>query len=292
MTKEILVYGDESGIDDPRCCVVAGFIATPRQWDGFNAAWRKVMEAVGVPEFHSKLFFSRRDAAGSSTNPFSSWSDSEADELLVALISVIKAHPRVAPIGCALDVRAFKSYTWGERMYLTGAKWNRDTKKFVTQGAASRVYPFPFYNMIGEALSKARPKDAKVHFIMDEQKVVQAGVQQVYFESRNNELISSREKLGELSPGLSEEHEGIQVADLLAYIWFGWYQFRERLRRERLDVLNEVWKRHHWEMGIVRKRGLEHVLSDLLPEDRAKIQSLKTPAEVQRERTTEKRGLD
>ena len=280
MVTELFVYGDESGIDETPYCVVAGFIASPRHWDSFNAAWRKVIEKAQVNEFHSKDFFSRRRATSSSTNPFRDWSESDASALLDALLKVIRDHPRVTPIGCALDVNIFRSYTWGERRYLTGGQWNRTTKKFITQGAPSRTYPVPFYSMVGEALQMARPAECKVNFVMDEQKVIQNGIQQVYAQYRDTELNPFCEKMGDLISGLSEEHEGIQAADLLAYTWNGWYRFRERLRRERLDVLLEIMRmQHHREMGVMRKRGLEHILTKtLLPEDRAKIRALKTHA--------------
>ncbi len=287
---ELFVYGDESGIDQQQgYCVVTGFIASPAQWDSFNLAWHKIVEDAGVAEFRSKYFFSRHAAAKEGTkNPFREWSDPMADRFLADLLQIIRSHQRVAPIGCAMRAEDWFDLSWGERQYLTGALWNGPASKFVTQGLATRAYPLPFFSMVGEALECAKPPDCKVHFVMDELKVIQNSIQQIYSAGRTSDQIDPalRRKMGDLTPGLSEEHEGIQAADLWAYALNGWYQHRGKLRGHRLGALMEIARRRGRVGGLIGSKGLERFLNRLVsPEDRQKMQAIKAPREIQRRKS-------
>ena len=55
---DLYAYADESGIQGSApYCLMAGYIASPRRWKPFNAAWKATLEEYGVPEFHAKDFF-------------------------------------------------------------------------------------------------------------------------------------------------------------------------------------------------------------------------------------------
>lgn len=46
-------YFDESGThDDSPVCVVAGLLAPPLQWERLTADWQRILDEVGIPEFH------------------------------------------------------------------------------------------------------------------------------------------------------------------------------------------------------------------------------------------------
>jgi len=171
------------------------------------------------------------------------------------------------------------SFSWGERNFITGASWDNERKRFVGQGAPTRVYPLPFHSMVGEALELAKPADCKVHFVMDEQKVLLHGVQRIYARTRTLETIPKelRAKIGDLTSARSHEKEGIQAADLLAYCWHGWYQ-RRQLRGEGVRALFRLLDRHRREMGVARRMGIQRVLNKALkPEDREILRALKGP---------------
>ena len=288
MVTELLVYGDESGIDNSPYCVVAGWIASTKQWESFNLAWRRVIDEAGLPEFKSKQFFGRHAARKEGTqNPFRNWSRSQASEFLEALIGVVHSHyPRITPIGAALDVAQFRALSWGERNYITGASWDNVNKRFVNQGAPTRAYSLPFYSMVGEALEEARSADCIVHFVMDEQKVLLPGIQQTFERTKKARQLPEalRRKVGELTPGLSHEHEGIQAADLLAYCWHGWYQ-RRQVRGERVQTLFDLLSKHRREMGLIKRRGIERVMTETLenPEDLEILKGMDKPQRDQRQ---------
>ncbi len=171
---------------------------------------------------------------------------------------------------------------------MTGATWHNERKCFLDQGAPKRTYPLPFHNMVSEALALAKPPDCKVHFVMDEQTVILHGVQRIFAKVRTMEDIPEplRRKVGDLTPGLSHEHEGIQAADLLAYCWNGWHQRRsaatsfgpELIRGERIHALFELLSKHKRELGWISPAGLERLLDKTLqPEARAILHEMTGP---------------
>ncbi|HEX5480141.1 MAG TPA: DUF3800 domain-containing protein [Dehalococcoidia bacterium] len=293
MSTELFVYGDESGIDQHvGYVVVAGYIASPPQWDSFNTSWRAVLTAADDPaviEFRSKPFFGRAQARNSRKNPFAKWSAVAANQFLSDLVQVCLDHPRVTPIGCAMRLSDWFSLTWGERQYLTGGQWDVNRKRFVRTGMPTRTYTLPFMSMIGEALENAKD-GCKVHFVMDEVKVIERGLLELHARARTQPEIPQvlREKLGDLTPALSHEHEGIQAADLWAYTLNSWHQHREHLRNDRLRTLIQLTKRHRRAgLGVITRTGMERLLDQSLgQQDRRLIQAVASPAEIQRARTS------
>jgi hypothetical protein len=180
------------------------------------------------------------------------------------------------------------SLSWGERNYLTGALWSGTASKFVTDGLPTRAYPLPFFAMVGEALAHARPPNCKVHFVMDEQKVIENSIQKIYSAGRTGDRIEPalRRRLGDLTPGLSEEHPGIQAADLWAYCLNGWYRHRGKLKVDRLNALMRIARKRGMVGGLIGSKGLERSLSRWVqPDDRRKMQAIRSPKEIQHERS-------
>jgi hypothetical protein len=298
---KLWVYGDESGLDSTTpYSLVAGWIGSPAKWCRFRNEWRKVVDTYeDVPkdkttkgEFHAIHFFARHEAQRApkkrGRNPYRDWEEQRAQDYLDALLKVIARNDMVKPVGAALDNRLFYAYTWGERNYLTGALWDEDTKKFVTQGAPSRTYHVPFLELVRETLRMATAPDSKVHFVMDEQKVIAEGLAQSWAYARRGKNLAVSEylraKMGDLTWAISNEQEGIQAADLLAYAWFGWYRERERLSGDRRKAVDQLWTIHKREPGLIRTRLLEWYFDTTLvyPEDRALIRAYPSPADRQR----------
>src|SRR5216684_4210184 len=79
-------YLDERGIhNDPRFCVLAGFMGTLRQWEKFSHTY---LHAVGVdatdPGFHASQYFAR-DKQGQRTGFYRGWETARCDRLLTGL---------------------------------------------------------------------------------------------------------------------------------------------------------------------------------------------------------------
>lgn len=275
MANELIVYGDESGIEPSQpYCVIAGFIASPKHWDTFNGRWRRILDEAGVAEFHSIYFFNRYSE--SRSNPYSGWSGAKAEAFHSELWQVINDHHgRVTPIGCAMDTVSFLTFPIGERRLLTGGEWNKERGEFRKPGSPRRTYFVPFFNMVSEALEAARPPDCEVHFVMDEQKIVQNHIQAAYMAARDDSRIDLklRQKMGNLTPGRSEDYEGIQAADLIAHTWYSTYS-RPALRGARLDAFNQLMKRNHRQPGVIKTRGLEEMLKPFDSKERRRIQAL------------------
>ena len=157
---DLLTYSDETGTHDGAIyCIVSGFIASPRHWRIFDTAWRKVLEKYEVSEFHSIDFFRRR-------NQFAGWDDYKAQLFLTELVEDVLMPRRLTPVGGAINVSDFNSFTHGERRYLTMAQITPDGQ-LVTSGAPSRPYQLGLVTLAFDAIQESI-SDSKVDFILDE----------------------------------------------------------------------------------------------------------------------------
>jgi len=86
-------YFDASGTHDsldrrgkPSPAVsVAGYLATPLQWQRFDKKWREVLRDAGVPYFHATEFVAR-------VPPFDGWSEEKRTKFILALIDIIRGN--------------------------------------------------------------------------------------------------------------------------------------------------------------------------------------------------------
>ena len=162
---ELRAYGDESGThENPPYCLVAGWIGSPRQWRLFEDSWNEVLHEYSISEFHSTDFFNRKHNK-SSGNPYRDWDDARSQAFLNALSNIV-IERRIFPIGGAVDVKAFMSYSEGERRYLTSAQI-KQSGKWVTTGAPTRPYQLAFPLFLTEAAQAAKG-DAVIQFVLDQ----------------------------------------------------------------------------------------------------------------------------
>ncbi len=277
---ELFVFGDECGQEGDEYCVVAGYIGSLSQWTSFNAAWKAVVDGAEDFEFHSKLFFDRKV----DPNRYSGWPEQKATAYLRDLVKVISDHRRLTGIGVGLDVGEWNDLTWGERNLITGARWHNQRKKFVAGGAPSRAYHLPFNSMIGEGLDLAKPPDSVVHFKMDENPQLQPNIDMLFEWTKGPECAlrdDLKRKMGELTWGKSHEHPGIQAADLLADVWHAWLHKGTGLTGERLTALYELIRNHRRDMGVIRQRGLKHIVDNSLTlDDLDLVRAAKSPKDM------------
>jgi hypothetical protein len=109
-------YFDASGTHDsldrrgkPSPAVsVAGYLATPLQWQRFDKKWREILNDAGVPYFHATEFVAR-------ISPFDGWSEEKRLGFIRALIDTISGNVTYG-IGMAVSRAEYGSILVSEPM--------------------------------------------------------------------------------------------------------------------------------------------------------------------------------
>lgn len=147
---EHITYADESGThgDKSPFCVVAGYVGSHRQWGYFEKEWLEVLGNFSVPEFHSVEFFRRRYTSRSSKSPYRGWPETKASNFMTQLVSILMKR-KLYPVGSAVDIKAFDSFSRGERQFLSNGRLKKGTSIFVSSGAPVRPpYQLAFSTML------------------------------------------------------------------------------------------------------------------------------------------------
>ena len=207
----IKVYLDESGIHQGAAiCTVAGYAASWENWKQFVPRWNKALKAFGLEEsgFHAKRFFAR---AGKE---YRGWKEVDTTECFNHLMNAINA-ARVVPVGSCLIVELFNRLNADERRYLTGAKFDVVRKKWLTSGAPNTPYHVPIQQAVIDA-AKMTPVGSKVHFVHDQQTQYAPLVLERFAELK--QILSVRDKLGDMVFSSRQEAVPLQAADLVAFV--------------------------------------------------------------------------
>lgn len=121
--------------------------------------------------------------------------------------------------------------------------------------------------MIAHALLYTRPGNT-VDFVIDRHQELQNRVKAFYDETRAGPVLkpTDRNKLGRMTyyVGGKPQPEGLQAADLYAYLWTSWFRYGEQdMPAERRDILYEVAKNPVIErrIGIYDAENLERVVA-------------------------------
>ena len=267
---DLLTYADETGAQDGAVyCLVSGFIASPRQWRQFDTAWRKVLEKYEVLEFHSINFFGRR-------KPFRKWSNDKARAFLAELVEGVLMPRRMTPVGGAINVSDFNSYTRGERCYLTMAKLNPNGRGLVWSGAPNRPYQLGLVSLFIDAI-QASKSNSRIDFILDINDIEEGlAVQTFRYLQKENRSHPAWKRLGNIRYAPSEQEPGLQAADLYKYVWQR-YIIREHegktLGREETYVM-EQFKRKKSNLMVWEKAGFDLLLDNLPPQQRQRWREL------------------
>ena len=222
-------YADDSGTHrDSVCSVVAGYIGSPRQWKGMRRDWR---QALGdIQEFHATDFF-QPERWRSTKSPYHGWSDHRADSFLGSLLSVINQYG-IIPIGGAVLTEAFFSYTAEDRVWLTGAnlitmaRMHEGEPEVIDklakhEGSPERPYFIIFPGFLVEALRITSKKEKpRIHFYFDRQKDAEAHAKEAFDRFKERTSMPEKENLATITYAESVDEEGLQAADLYAYVWY------------------------------------------------------------------------
>lgn len=214
-------YYDESGIHDgASCCVVAGYFGGPGQWKRLETQWRAVLKRNGIKEFHAQRFFTR--ANGKRVGEYQAWSDSQADQFIDELVSIVEHSTKIHPASCVVVKEEWNNRTYGERQFLTGGIYRAG--KFKAGGAPSKAYFVPFqFAILNAALHCGIGQ--KTDFIFDLNEQFKGYAQQLYALLKGEAPgFSPRTKarLGRLTFDNSVDAIPIQVADLFTYLSAGY----------------------------------------------------------------------
>ena len=269
----LYAYADESGMhEDPLFFVLAGYIASPRQWGFFCKDWQKVLDSFDVPAFHAKDFFQLK--AKQLHEQYSNWPEDKNRQFISELSRAINSY-RLYPIGCAVDVRAFNNFTIGERRYLTGGNWNAKKGRFTTSGKPSAPYLAAFHYYVRAALDRT-PDKAKLHLVFDYQNVMKSKARQTFYEMAVlPSLVKGSEKLDSINYLYSPDKPQLQAADLFTYITYR-YAVDGIPSNYSLGIAMNQLFRDRRSVGLMNVEGIESFLQKYLPEiERSRIQEQK-----------------
>jgi hypothetical protein len=132
-------YLDESGIHGARHCIVAGYLASARQWGTFIKKCEEIAVRFDAPVFHARRFFS----VPAFKNEYAEWSISKRNHYIDEVIQSIRRQ-RLTPIAMAVDVEGFSQLNENKRRWLTGGTRELTNLKWQKQGAPTKPY-FPCF---------------------------------------------------------------------------------------------------------------------------------------------------
>jgi hypothetical protein len=252
------VWVDESGTHPGSAwCVIAGHRASPRQWKRFDADWRAVLNLYGVSAFHSNEYFNRTVIADPKRNPYLTWSEKRASSYLGDLLDVVRRH-RIYPVGCAVDVHAFESYSYRERCVLAGYM----TKPSRRKSRDPVPYHLAFRMTLVDAIENAAP-NTELHIVIAEQIEYQQRASEAYGLAKKWSLDRRVEQLKGFGMGNPEDEPALQVADLLAGRWCNFLmRGRGRLNRENVTAMNILTHRRR-DMPKCDGASIERMFADV-----------------------------
>jgi hypothetical protein len=267
---DLYAYADDSGLHgNASYCLLAGYIASPRQWSLFSHEWQAILKDFGVSDFHAKGFFS--PVARRAHDVYRTWDNDKAEQFISRLTKVINEH-RLYPLGCAVNVPDFFTFTIGERRFLTGGIWNAKKGVFKTTGKPSAPYFAAFTYFVRVALDQT-PEGARLHLVFDRQNVMESRACNTLEEMiAMPNLLPGSEKLGSISYYISPQEPALQAADLYTYGWQDYCtknhssSFLLKLAMSQLTIKDRG-------MSIFNLKGIEDNLALNLPrEERVRIQ--------------------
>jgi len=260
-------YIDESGIHDTaHACVMAGYWGGENQWRRFERRWKKIIEDANTPglkEFHAVEFW-KRSKDGKRVGLYRDWTEEKAGAFLDSLLACIGEH-RIFPTITTLVVSEWKKLTKDERIFLTGGRYDRHKREWVTFGAPNRTYFLPFQFCIVQPAEASRG-DVTVNYVFDLNKQFKHYAADLYKLTKNDKKVKCRTRMGELSFLVGEDAPGLQAADLLAYEAYQYSRARTSKPDQPIEMSATFQaavrnKRNSTTFCFLNRQGLEVVLA-------------------------------
>ena len=212
----IEAYMDESGIHDgAHVCVIAGYWGSVKKWKKFEPWWAQILKDANEPtltEFHSTDFWY---ANGKRKGVFSRWSDKKADKFLADLVECI-VETKIIPTSAMLIVKEWDKLNRNEKMFLTGALYDKKAQHWVRTGAPNKTYFWPFQFAIANPALYCKP-GLHVHYTFDLNKQFKNYAVDLFALIKSDPHFKYRHNIGALDFETGERAVGLQAADLLAY---------------------------------------------------------------------------
>lgn len=279
MVFDVTVFADEAGalhVNDKQknFCFVSGFMAETDSWLAFSADWNEACDRLipgdehGRHIFHATEFFERGRNRLRAPR-YREWTPEQDDQLLEELIGVIHKHP-IEKVGGGVDVGAFRSCTVGERMFLTGARF--ENGRFQTRGHPERPYFVGFHSIIWQALTHT-VKDSLVHFVFGLNHDHIRWSEELYRDlAMLNERLGYAPKYGRIAFSTPEAEPALQAADLRSHLWDQILERAVEVSPKRLEAAKylEGFTRQH---PLYDAEHLEKALAGLPPEQRAYLRA-------------------
>jgi hypothetical protein len=202
-------YIDDSGVQDPKVCGLAGFVGTTLQMDRLDTRWKVILNKFEVPPdkgFHSDQFFHHQGC-------FKGWNTDKWEAFLNQLLDAIHAS-RVICIGGLVDVAYFTSLSEDERRWITGGFRGR---QWDSEGSPSNPY-FAAFHIAITGVAKNVPMGDKVTLVFDRQTQYENKARMTYNDMLAFDIPEVSAKLSDdliFSARLSAVV--LQAADLMVY---------------------------------------------------------------------------
>lgn len=254
------IYADESGTHGTGpFCLIAGYRASPGQWGVFKRDWKTVLNKpeYRIKEFHSSVFFARADIQDKKRNPYLGWSDKKADRFIGELVMIIR-HRNIYPVGCAVEIRDFETFTPEIRGLLAGYM-------IVPEGHKRPRKPAPYhvaFKVLLEDAAFGTHSDTQLHFLFARQKEYQKHADESYHTWKESGPGGLQAR--EIGWDFPVNWPQLQAADLLAYQWNN-FLTRGQLhisRRNQLLMEQLTFKRDN--LLVVDAAGIDRIIQRML----------------------------
>jgi hypothetical protein len=187
------------------------------------------------------------------------------DELITTIWS-----RQIYPIGSAVNIPTFNTFSEGERRYLTNARIT-PSGDFITSGAPKRLpYQLAFSTLLYAAAEKVKD-DVRINFVFDRNKVEEGLSIDVFNHTKDHSTLELYRKLNEIRYTDRQSQVGLQAADLYACLWNSKLQQQSTITRQQEIALSELVKRNKHHMDFWERAEMEHALSQLTDTQRETI---------------------
>ena len=209
---------DESGISDPRTCVLAGYVGTASQLDRLARKWEGVLSEYDMLDegFHAREFYNP-----APKSKVFHWGSTKRDDFVNDLIDAID-DCKVWLIGCGIDTEAFFAHSENERKHLTGGVLDGVRLKFTkVSGKPTAPWFLGFRSMLEHVIYHT-PARNQCFVVMDKQDEYKPYAEELFdFLISPVSTFKNKDRLGEpLVFASRKTYKQLQAADLAAYhIW-------------------------------------------------------------------------